>query len=58
MKASLFLIAAGLTCFYGWVVNIIALVHAPAIALWGGLEIMRAIGVFIVSFGAVLWLFA
>ena len=58
MKALLFFVAIGLTCFYGWVLNIIALVHAPAIALWGGLEVMRASGLFVAPLGAILGLFA
>ena len=44
--------------FYGWVMNIVALVHAPAIALWGGLEVMRVIGIFAAPLGAILGLFA
>ena len=45
MKA-LFLAAIGLILVYGWVINIVALVHAPAIALWGVLEVIRVIGIF------------
>lgn len=46
-----------LTMFYGWVVNIIAVVHAPALAMWGGLEVMRVIGIFVAPLGAILGLF-
>ena len=58
MKTLLFFVAIGITFFYGWVMNIVALVHSPAIALWGGLEVMRVIGIFAAPLGAILGLFA
>ena len=58
MKLLLFWAAIVLTLFYGWVMNILALFHAPAIALWGGLEVMRVIGIFAAPLGAILGLFA
>ena len=57
MKLLLFWASIVLT-LYGWVMNIVALVHAPAIALWGGLEVMRVIGIFAAPLGAILGLFA
>ena len=42
----LLLAVIGLILIYGWVLNIVALVHAPAIALWGVLEVIRVIGIF------------
>ena len=50
--------AIGIAPFFGWVMNIVALVHSPAIALWGGLEVMRVIGIFFAPLGAILGLFA
>ena len=58
MKLLMFWAASCLTLFYGWVMNIVALVHAPAIALWGGLEVMRVIGIFVAPLGAIIGLFA
>ena len=45
MKA-LFLAVIVLIFGYLWVMNIVALVHAPAIAQWGVLEVIRVIGIF------------
>jgi hypothetical protein len=41
----------------GWVLNIVAIFKAPAIALWGGFEVARVIGVFLGPLGAVLGYF-
>ena len=45
MKALLLAVIV-LILVYGWVMNIVALVHAPAIALWGVVEVIRVIGIF------------
>ena len=43
--------------FYGWVQNIITIVHAGPVADWGGMIIVRAIGVVVAPLGAVLGFF-
>lgn len=40
--------------FIGWVMNIITLIDAPALAQWGALEVLRVVGIFVAPLGAVL----
>jgi hypothetical protein len=40
--------------FIGWVMNIVSLVDAPALAQWGALEVLRVVGIFVAPLGAVL----
>lgn len=40
--------------FFGWISNIIALFHAGPLAAWGGLEILRCIGILVAPLGAIL----
>ena len=42
---------------YGWIVNIVVLFHAGPVAQWGGMEVMRLVGVFAVPLGSVLGYF-
>ena len=42
---------------YGWIMNIVAIVHSGTIPEWTGFVIVRAIGVIIVPLGAVLGYF-
>ena len=58
MKAAIAIyLAIALTMFYGWILNIVALLHAPALAMWGGMEVLRAIGVIAAPLGSILGLF-
>lgn len=40
--------------FFGWISNIIALFHAGPLAVWGGFEILRCIGIVLTPLGAIL----
>jgi len=40
--------------FIGWVMNIGALLGAGALATWGGVEVLRVIGIFLAPLGAVM----
>jgi len=41
----------------GWVLNIIDLINAPELAEWGGKELLRVVGIFIVPVGGILGYF-
>lgn len=53
--AALILIPIWVALLWGWVLNILALVAAPSL---GGLELLRAVGVFFAPLGSILGLFA
>ena len=38
----------------GWFLNITHLIHSPSVSMWGGKEILQAIGVFIFPLGALM----
>ena len=38
----------------GWVMNIVELVNAPALAQWGAMEVLRVVGIFVAPLGGVL----
>lgn len=38
----------------GWFLNIYKIIKAPVIIEWGGLELMRFVGVFFAPFGAII----
>ena len=50
-------LSIGLTMFYGWILNVIAVVHSPAISLSGGMDVLRVIGIFVAPLGTVLGYF-
>lgn len=42
---------------YGWIMNLIAVIHSPAVVEWGGMEVLRAIGILAAPLGAILGYF-
>jgi hypothetical protein len=38
----------------GWIKNVVKLYDSPALVEWGGVEVMRVVGVFFAPLGAVL----
>lgn len=56
MKAISALIVIGLwiAVILGWILNFVAILKGPPMALWAGMEIARLIGVFIPIVGAIL----
>lgn len=45
-------------CVIGWVANIVKIVNVGfEVAQWGGLEVLRVVGIFVAPLGSILGLF-
>jgi hypothetical protein len=39
---------------YGYIANIVNIIHGPALSAWGGIQVLEVIGVFVAPLGALL----
>ncbi len=45
-------------CVIGWIANIVKIVNVGfEVAQWGGLEVLRVVGIFVAPLGSILGLF-
>jgi len=56
MKGTILVVwlAVTVAAITGWVFNLINVIHSPAISQWGGLHIVRAIGILVAPLGALM----